>query len=77
MLLAGEIAGVDTVNLQRLIGGERRNELALAGVGVKGPPVITAFQLLPVKPAIRKRHPAMRTSILQGERVPMAVAAHN
>src|SRR5439155_10021077 len=77
VLLACKAAGVDAINLQRLIGGERRNELALAGVSVECPPVIAAFELLAVKPAIGKRHTAMWTSVAKGERMPLAIPAEN
>jgi len=77
VLLAGKAAGVNTVYLQRLIGGERRDELALTGVGVECPPVIAAFELLAVKPAIGKRHAAMRASVAKGERAPLSVSADN
>src|SRR5205085_5641566 len=77
VLLASKAAGVNTVYLQRLIGSERRNELALTGVSVERPPVITAFQLLAVKPTIGKRHTAMGASVPQRERAPLTVAAEN
>ena len=48
-----------------LVGGKRRNELALAGVRVESPAVIAAFDLLAVEMAARKRHAAMRTGVVQ------------
>ena len=64
MLFTGIAAGIDAINLQLVIRGERRNELALAGVSVKPPAVIAAFHLLAVKVSLGKRHAAVRTSIM-------------
>src|SRR4029077_19434873 len=52
-------ARVDAIDSEFLIGGQRRNHLALAGVGVEPPAVITAFQLAAVEPSAGKRHAAM------------------
>src|SRR6266849_4539051 len=76
-LFAGIAAGVDAVDLQRLIGDERRDQLALARVGVKSPPVVGTFDLLAVELSIGKRHPAMRAGVAQGERLALSVASDN
>src|SRR5260370_23356659 len=39
-LFAGITARVDAIELQSLIGDERRDQLALAGVGAESPPVV-------------------------------------
>ena len=75
MLLAGIAARVNAVNLQLLVGGERRDELALAGMAVKPPAVIAAFHLLTVKMAVGKRHAAVRTGVMQRKRAALAVAS--
>ena len=75
MLFAGIAAGIDAVNLQLLVRGERRNELALAGMSVESPAVIAAFHLLAVKVAVGKRHAAMRTGVMQRKRAALAIAS--
>ena len=65
-------AGVDAVDLQFLIGGERGDELALAGVSVKPPAVIAAFHLLAIEVAAGKRHAAVRAGVMQCKGRPRA-----
>ena len=67
MLLAGIAARVDAIDLQLLIRGKRRNQLALAGVSVELPAVVAALDLLAVEGSVGKRHAAMRAGIVQGE----------
>src|SRR5229473_1561991 len=76
-LFAGIAAGVDAVDLQSLIGDERRNQLALAGVGVEPPPVVGAFDLLAVELSIGKRHTAMRAGVAEGKGLALSVASNN
>jgi hypothetical protein len=66
-LLARIAAGVDAVDLQILIGDERRDQFALAGVGVESPAVVRAFNLLAVELPAGKRHAAMRAGVAQGK----------
>src|SRR6266446_3544417 len=41
-LFAGIAAGVDAVDFQSLLGDKRRDQLALAGVGIESPAVVGA-----------------------------------
>src|ERR1019366_3144827 len=66
-LFAGITAGIDAVNLQLLIRGERGNQLALAGTGLKAPAMVAALDLLAVKAAARERHAAMGAGVAQSE----------
>ncbi len=75
MLFAGIAARINAFNLQLLVGGERRDELALAGMSVKPPAVIAAFHLLAVKVAVGKRHAAMRTGVMQRKRAALTIAS--
>ncbi len=75
VLLAGIAAGVNAVDLQLLVGGKRRNELALAGVPVEPPAVIAAFHLLAVEVTVGKRHAAVRTGVMQRERPALTIAS--
>src|SRR5882724_3000447 len=68
MLFAGVAAGINAVNLQPLIRGERRNELALARVSIKPPAVIAALHLLPIEKAVRQWHAAVGAGVIQGKR---------
>ena len=49
LLFAGIAAGVDAINFQILIGGERRDQLALAVVHVELPAVVSAFEIFSVE----------------------------
>ena len=71
-LLAGVAAGVDAVDFQILIGSQRRNHLALAGVGVEPPAVVAALHLLAVELAAGKRHAPVRAGVMQGKRNALA-----
>src|SRR6266436_3785886 len=73
---AGIAAGVDAVDFQSLIGDERRDQLALAGVGVESPAVVGAFDLLSVEVSAGKRHAAMRAGVAQSEGLAWSVASH-
>src|SRR5271170_5374855 len=75
VLLAGITPGVDPIHFQFLIGSQRRNELALAGVSIELPAVVAALQILSVKPPARERHTAVRTGIAQGKRLSLAITA--
>src|SRR6266403_3183304 len=75
-LFAGIAAGVDAVDFQRLIGDERRDQLALAGVGVESPAVVGTFDLLAVEVSAGKRHAAMRAGVAQSEGLAWLVASH-
>ena len=68
-------AGVDAIDFQVLIGGERGDELALAVVDIELPAVVSALEILSVEAAAVERHAAMRAGIAQGERLSEAVAA--
>ncbi len=61
-------ARVNAIHFQFLIGGERRDQLALAAVCVESPSVITALDLLAVEVSAGKRHAAMGAGVAQGER---------
>ena len=50
VLFAGVAPGIDAIDLQLLICRQRRDQLALAGVRLELPSVITAFDLLSVEP---------------------------
>src|ERR1700674_280437 len=76
-LFAGIAAGVDAVDFQSLIGDERRDQFALAGVGVECPAVVAAFDLLAVEVSAGKRHAAMRAGIAQGEGLAWSVASND
>jgi hypothetical protein len=58
-------------------GDERRDQLALAGVGVESPAVVRAFDLLAVETSAGKRHAAMRAGVAQGEGLALPVASDN
>src|SRR6267378_1881686 len=74
-LFAGIAAGVDAVDFQRLIGDERRDQLALAGVGIESPAVVAAFDLLAVEVSAGKRHAAVRAGVTQSEGLAWLVAS--
>src|SRR5260370_10536219 len=67
LLFAREGAGLDAINVQFGIGGERRNLTALPALGFKAPAMIGALHLLSVKVAVAERNAAMRTGIAHGE----------
>src|SRR3981189_786039 len=75
-LFAGIAAGVDAVDLQRLLGDERRDQLALAGMGVESPAVVGTFDLLAVEVSEGKRHAAMRAGVAQGKGLAWLVASN-
>src|SRR6266404_2357390 len=66
-LFAGIAASVDAVDFKSLLGDERRDQFALAGVGVESPAVVGAFDLLAVEVSAGKRHAAMRAGVAQGK----------
>ena len=74
MLFAGVAAGVDAIDFEFLIGGERRNQLALAGVRVEAPAVVAAFDLIAVETSAGERHAAVRAGVLQCETTVLSVA---
>ena len=76
-LFAVEASGIDPINLQRLIGGERRNQAALSRVRGEFPAMITAFHLLTIKRSARKRHAAVRAGIAQREGAALGIASHD
>ena len=51
LLFAGIASGIDAIDLQSLIGGERRDQLALAVVHIELPSVIGAFEIFAVEVA--------------------------
>ena len=75
VLFAGIIAGVDAIEFQVLIGGEGRDELALAVVYVELPAVVSALEILSVEAAAVEGHATMRAGVAQGEGLAKAVAA--
>src|SRR6266446_9586325 len=75
-LFAGIAAGVDAVDFQSLLGDKRRDQLALAGVGVESPAVVGAFDLLAIEVSAGKRHAAMRAGVAQSEGLAWLVASH-
>src|SRR5258708_21628999 len=66
-LFAGIAAGVDAIDFQSLLRDERRNQLALTGVGVKSPAVIRAFDLLAVELPAGKGHSTMGAGVSHGK----------
>jgi len=77
LLLAGVAAGVDAVDFESLIGGERRDQLALAVVDVELPAVVSALEIFSVKSAAVQRHTAMGAGVAQSERLALGVAAQD
>src|SRR5438445_550526 len=75
-LFAGIAAGVDAVDLQRLLGDERGDQLALAGVGVESPAVVGTFDLLAVEVSAGKRHAAVRAGVARSEGLALLVASN-
>jgi hypothetical protein len=73
--LADITAGINAVDTELLVHGERRNQLALAAVGVEAPAVITAFQLLAVELPAGEWHAPVGAGIVQGEGAAILVAA--
>ena len=68
LLFAGITAGVDAVDFQILIGGERGDQLALAVMSVELPAMVGALEIFSVKFAAMQRHAAVRAGVAQGER---------
>src|SRR5260370_8259564 len=64
-LFAGIAASVDAVDFQCLLGDERGDQLALAGVGVEPPAVVGTFALSPVQVSPAKRHAPVRHCVPQ------------
>jgi hypothetical protein len=58
-----------------LLRDQRRNQLALAGVGVESPAMVRAFDLFAVELSAGKRHAAMRTGVAQGKGLALPVAS--
>ena len=75
LLFAGIAAGIDAIDFQRLIGSERRDQLALAVVHVELPAVIAALEIFSVEFSAVERHAAMRAGVAQGERLSLAIAS--
>jgi len=75
LLFAVVASGVDAIDFQILIGGERGDELALAVVHVELPSVISALEIFAVEAAAVEGHTAMRAGVAQGEGLAEAVAA--
>src|SRR6202171_5779400 len=74
VFLAGIAAGVDAVDFQRLLGDERRDQLALAGVGVESPAVVGALDLLAVEVSAGKRYAGVRAGVAESEGLALWVA---
>ncbi len=74
-LLARVTAGIDAVDLEGLIGSERRDRLTLSVVHVELPAVINALEVFSVEIAAVERHTAMGTGVAQGEGMSLAIAA--
>ena len=75
LLFAGVAAGVDAIDFQILVGGERRDHFALAVVDVELPSVVSALEVLAVEAAAVEGHAAVRAGVAQGEGLSDAVAA--
>ena len=75
LLLAGIAAGVDAIDFEILIGGERRDQLALAVVNVELPAMVSALEIFSVEVAAVERHAAVRAGVAEGEGLAHAVAA--
>src|SRR5690349_13341123 len=77
VLFTSVISCVDAIDLQLLIGGERRNQLALSAVRVKLPSVIAALYLLSIKLTVGKRHSTMRAGVSQGKGIALGIAPNH
>src|SRR5260370_30571197 len=75
-LFAGIAASVDAVDFQRLLGDERGDQLALAGVGVEPPAVVGTFDLSAVEVSAGKRHAAVPAGVPQSAGVGLLVASY-
>ena len=70
-------AGIDAIHFEILIGGERRDQLALAVVDVERPAVVSTLEIFSVESAAVQGHAAMRARVAQCERLSHAVAAED
>src|SRR5689334_16823957 len=66
-LFASEVAGVNAINLEVLIGRERGDQAALSRLRVEFPAVIAALDLASIELTAMQRHASVRTGILQRE----------
>src|ERR1035438_10045369 len=60
LFFAGITARIDAIHFEMLIGGERRDQLALAIVDVEFPAVVSALEILSVESTAVERHAAVR-----------------
>jgi hypothetical protein len=77
LFFAGVAAGVDAIDFERLIGGERGNEFALAVVDIELPAVVSALEILAVESAAVEGHAAMGAGVAQGEGLSDSVATND
>jgi hypothetical protein len=77
LLFTSVTAGVDAIDFQILISGERWDQLALAVVNVELPAVVSAFKVLAVEASAVEGHAAVRAGVAQGERLSEAVASND
>ena len=77
VLFAGIIASIDALDFQILIGGEGRDELALAVVDVELPAMVAALEILSVETTAIERHTAMGAGVTQSEGLSEAIASDN
>jgi len=76
-LLAGIMPRKNPLHFQFVLASKRRDLDALPAASLEFPPVITALQILSVKPPIRERNPSMRTRIPHRKRFPLSRASQN
>src|SRR5215472_6371870 len=77
VLLTGVASRVDAVDFEFLGGGERWNQLALAGVSVEPPAMIAALELRAAKVAAGERHSPMRAGVLKSEGPALRIASQD
>jgi len=75
LFFAGVAAGVNAIDLHRLIGGKGRDQLALSVVNIELPAVIGAFEILAIETSGVERHAAVGAGVAKRERPVSAVAA--
>src|SRR5207245_761555 len=76
-LLAGKVSREDAVDPYPGVRAQGRNRRTPAGVPIKLPAVVAALEHSAVKVAERERHPAVRTTIAQGEGPALRVTAQH
>jgi len=64
----GIASRVNAIDPEVLIRSQGRDQLALSGLGVEAPAVVSAFDLLTIELATVERHAAMGTGVAQRER---------